>query len=80
MTSAKKAVYAAKIGDDYVVIGRCLNYAIVKNEVGNMYYLDDENAVLEEGDICTGEFLKPIDELPGIIKEVVIMTYGNEVA
>ena len=80
MINKKRAEYAAKVRNEYVVIGRCLNYAIIKDEVGAIYFMDDENAVFEEGDSCTAEFLKPFEELPGIIKEVVRITYGNEVA
>ena len=71
---------ASNIRKEYYVIGRCLNYAIVKNEEGRLFYIDDENATLDIVDLCTGEMLKSVDELPGIIKEIVHISFESEVA
>lgn len=80
MSSIHRMRNASNIRNEYYVIGRCLCYAIVKDEVGELFFIDDENATLDAGDLCTGELLKTIDELPGIIKAVVIMSFESEVA
>lgn len=80
MGSLHRMENASNIRNEYYVIGRCLNYAIVKNEEGNLFYIDDENSTLDVGDLCTGEMLKSVDELPGILKEIVHMSFESEVA
>lgn len=80
MGSMHKMKNASNIREEYYVIGRCLNYVIVKDEFGTLFYIEDEYATLADGDLCTGELLKTLDKLPGIIKEVVMMSFESEVA
>lgn len=60
----KEADYAAKVKKEYVVIGHVFEFAIVKDEMGNQYFLEDENRCMEEGTVCEGVGLKLVKDLP----------------
>lgn len=79
MKVLKHAEYAAKIKNEFVIVGHCSQYAIIKDENGELYYLSDENNVLEHGDVCEGTSLNTIDNLPEIIRRAIALWYGSEV-
>lgn len=79
MVNTEKVAYAAKTINEYMVIGRCLQYAVVRTENGEIYCLEDEAEVLNTGDICNGELLIPVSSLPLLLQKVISVSYGREV-
>jgi len=78
VNSTNQAEYAAKIRNEFLIVGHCSQYAIIKDENGKLYYLLDENKVLEDGNVCDGTGLNTIDELPEIIRRAAALWYRNE--
>lgn len=79
MVNEKMVSYGAKTLNEFMVIGRCLQYAVVKTEIGETYCIEDTEETLEPGDICTGEFLISVESLPLLLQKVISVAYGREV-
>ncbi len=60
----KTPAYAAKIRNEYPVIGHYKTYALIGSICGDVLFIDDENRILEEGDYIEDLLLKPITILP----------------
>ena len=60
----KKPAYAAKLRNEYPVIGHYSTYAIIGSISGDILFIDDKDEVLEKGEYVEDLLLKPIVMLP----------------
>lgn len=79
MVVNKPAEYAAKVKKEYMIIGHCKGYAIVKDEIDNLFCVTDNNKVLEEGCVCEASGLVPVEQLPEMERKAILQWYENGV-
>jgi len=72
-----KALYAAKVREEYMIVGHFSQYAIIRDAIGNIFCIEDENECLEAGSVCEGNDMLPIDVLPELKKRAILMKYGE---
>lgn len=78
----KQAEDNSQVMEEYMVIGRFRDYAVVKDEIDGIFCMKDENKILSEGDLCSGKLLISMEGFSAADREAVynlikIMEGGN---
>ena len=67
-----------KIRPYLIMIGKYKSYAIISDEIGQLFYKLDKNETLSLGEFCEEDNLFPIDNLDEFDRQEIIDIFGDD--
>ena len=79
MITKQEPSYGAKVRNDSIVVGHYLDYAIIKTEDGHLCCTEDEDGILQDGELYLGEVQNSIERFSLPEQLALEEIYGKEV-
>ncbi len=65
--------------EDRIIVGHYRDYAVIQDEIGKLFLIEDKNRILQSGELYMGTSLMPVSCLTVLEQEILYDQFGSEV-